>query len=444
LIPLIARPVVQAAAAAVFGAQAALTIGSFLAVLILFSVPVTLLGCVSPFAIRLAVATVETAGKSVGLIFALSTLGSLLGTFLPVLILIPAVGTFRTFLIFAALLYGVALVGLWREIGTRALRLLWMALVVVALALVVFSGPLRAAASGATLLYEAESAYNYIQVQEDAAGYRYLYLNEGQGIHSQWHPDIVTYERTWSFFLTAPYFNAPPFQADSVESLSIIGLAAGTIARQYSQVYGPIPIDGIEIDPGIITAGERYFGMSQSEMPNLTVYAQDGRFILNQLLDKRYSLVAIDAYRPPYIPWHLTTREYFEEVVAHLTDDGVVAINVGRTETDRRLVDAMTSTLLAVFPSVHAMDVPLSFNTILVATRMPSQASNLAANLALMDDSANPLLREALRLGVQQLADVHPGDTVFTDDHAPVEALVDSIVIDFLFSGGVEQLSTAE
>jgi hypothetical protein len=122
----------------------------------------------------------------------------------------------------------------------------------------------------------------------------------------------------------------------------------------------------------------------------------------------------------------------------------VVAINVGRTETDRRLVDAMTSTLLAVFPSVHAMDVPLSFNTILVATRMPSQASNLAANLALMDDSANPLLREALRLGVQQLVDVHPGDTVFTDDHAPVEALVDSIVIDFLFSGGVEQLSTAE
>lgn len=444
LIPLIARPVVQAAAAAVFTAQAGPTIGSFLAVLILFSVPVTLLGCVSPFAIRLAVSDVNSAGKIAGWIFALSTLGSLLGTFLPVLVLIPAVGTFRTFLIFAGTLYAVALVGLWREVGVKALRWLWMPLIIIVLALVVFSGPLRAAASGATLLYEDESAYNYIQVQEDAAGYRYLYLNEGQGIHSQWHPDIITYQRTWSFFLTAPYFNAPPYQPESVESLSIIGLAAGTIARQYSHVYGPIPIDGIEIDPAIIEAGEQFFGISPDDMPNLTVYAQDGRYALNQLADKRYTLVAIDAYRPPYIPWHLTTSEFFQEVAAHLTEDGVVAINVGRTETDRRLVDAMTSTLLSVFPSVHAMDVPLSFNTILVATHQPSDDSNLAANLASLSNEANPLLREALRLGVQQMVAIQPGDTVFTDDHAPVEALVDSIVLDFLVSGGVQQLSTAE
>ncbi len=119
LIPLASRPVLQVAASAMFAANAGPTLGSFAVVLVLFSVPVTLLGCVSPFAIRLAISTPETAGKVAGRIFALSTLGSLLGTFLPVLVLIPSVGTFATFLIFAAILFIVALVGLWQQVGLR-------------------------------------------------------------------------------------------------------------------------------------------------------------------------------------------------------------------------------------------------------------------------------------------------------------------------------------
>src|SRR5262249_13833758 len=155
------------------------------------------------------------------------------------------------------------------------------------------------------------------------------------------------------------------------------------------KVYGDIPIDGVEIDPGIIDVGARFFDMNAQKMPTLTVYAQDGRYELNQL-DKRYSVIAVDAYRPPYIPWHLTTVEFFQEIRAHLTDEGVVAINVGRTQTDRRLVDAMTATLLQVFPSVHAMDVPISFNTILVATIKPTSQDNLAQNLALLPADADP------------------------------------------------------
>ncbi len=85
-------------------------------------------------------------------------------------------------------------------------------------------------------------------------------------------------------------------------------MAAGTIARQYTHVYGDIPIDGIEIDPGIVAAGDKYFEMDT--MPNLTVYVEDGRYMLNKL-NKQYTVVGIDAYRPPYIPWHLTTVEFF-------------------------------------------------------------------------------------------------------------------------------------
>lgn len=442
LIPLVARPVLRAAASAVVGAEAALALGSFVSVIILFAVPVTLLGCVSPFAIRLAVNGIDNSGKVAGQVYAISTLGSLVGTFIPVLFLIPELGTFRTFLLFAGILYLVSLVGLWLHQGVQALRFLWMPVVVAILAALVLSGPLRPTPAGTTLLYEKDSAYNYIQVVEDQAGYRYLFLNEGQGIHSQWHPDIYTYQRTWSFFLTAPYFNNPPFTPDDLDSMAIIGLAGGTIARQHFYIYGDdLSVDGIEIDPDIIEAGELFFDMNTDTMPGLRSYAQDGRYMLNRL-NRQYDVIAVDAYRPPYIPWHLTTVEFFQEVQDSLTDNGVVAVNVGRTNTDRRLVDALTATLLEIFPTVHAMDVPLSFNTILVATNQPTDTNNLARNLELLPGDVNPELRDALTLGVQHLTPVAPSATIFTDDHAPIETLVDSLVLNFLFTGGADQLRT--
>jgi spermidine synthase len=431
------------AASAVAGAEAALAIGSFISVLVLFAIPVTLLGCASPFAIRLAIANnanLSDSGKISGRIYAISTLGSLLGTYLPVLLIIPELGTIRTFLLFAGILYAVALIGMYQHQGIQTLIWLWMPLVVAILAFLVLNGPLRPPVVGSKLLYEKESQYNYIQVQEDTYGNRYLYLNEGQGIHSQWSPNTVNdNHRTWSFFLTAPYFNAVMQPAD-VKSVAIIGLAAGTIARQYNAVYGAIPIDGIEIDSDIIDAGARYFDMNAEKMPGLKTYAQDGRYMLNHL-DKKYTLIAIDAYRPPYIPWHLTTVEFFQEVSTHLDQNGVVAINVGRTTTDRRLVDALTSTLLEVYPSVHAIDVPASFNTILVATNQPTDDANLSANLQALPADADPLLRDSLTWGVKQIVPIHTSSTIFTDDRAPVETLVDSLVVNFLLSDDMNELA---
>jgi spermidine synthase len=436
LVPLVSRPILAEAARAFAGLEAGLILGSFVSVLVLFAVPITLFGTASPFAIRLAVSDVNSAGKTSGRIYAISTLGSLIGTFLPALLIIPELGTFGTFMLFSGLLYTVCMIGLWREQPRSALRLAWMPAVVAGLAVFVMSQPIRAAAEGSTILYETESGYNYIQVQEDSAGNRYLYLNEGQGVHSRYHPTIYGYGQTWDFFLAAPYFNAPPFEPSQVESLAVIGLAAGTIPRQYTHVYGAIPIDGIEIDGRIIDVGRAFFEMT---MPNLTAYADDGRFRLNRL-SRRYTVIAIDAYRPPYIPWHLTTVEFFQEVRDKLTDNGVVAINVGRTNTDRRLVEALTATLLEVFPSVHTMDVPLSFNTILIATRQPTSAENLERNLAALPQDAAPLLRDTLALAVGALVPTQRGDLVFTDNRAPVETLVDSLVINFLLSGGTDQL----
>lgn len=432
LIPLLSRPILQGAANAVINVDAVVVVGAFLSVLVLFAGPVTLLGCVPPFAMRQAIDDLSMTGQVSGKIYAISTLGSLLGTFLPVLVFVPEIGTRNTFLLFAALLYLTALVGLWLCDGRLPLRNLWMPLVIVLVLQLVSSGPLRAAPPGRDLLLERESAYNYIQVQEDSQGYRYLYLNEGQGIHSQWHPQRVNFGRTWSFFLTAPWFNEFRDDERPVESLAIVGLAGGTVARQYHEVYGEIPIDGIEIDPALIDVARRWFGMDA--IPGLRAWAADGRVALRQL-PRQYSVIALDAYRPPYIPWHLTTVEFLEEARGRLLPHGALAVNVGRTHSDRRLVDAMTATLLQVFPDVHVMDVPNSFNSILVATRRPSQAGNLARNLAGLPRGASPVLREALALGVASLAPTVPGDLIFRDDHAPVERLVDSLVQDFLLSG---------
>ncbi len=151
----------------------------------------------------------------------------------------------------------------------------------------------------------------------------------------------------------------------------------------------------------------------------------------------RYDVITIDAYKVPYIPWHLTTREFFQEVRDHLSDTGVVAMNVGRAPEDRRLIDAMTATLLTVYPTVHAIDVPGSLNTILVATVQPTSSQNVVQNLAGLAEEADPLLRAALETAVTGSVPTNPSDVIFTDERAPVETIIDSLVLRYLLQEGV-------
>jgi spermidine synthase len=281
-------------------------------------------------------------------------------------------------------------------------------------------------------IYETESAYNYIQVVEQS-GVRYLLLNEGQGIHSVYDPKNLRTFGTWDYFLVAPYFNPPPYLPTRVRRVALIGLAAGTIARQYTAVYGPLPIDGIEIDPKIVHAGRDYFAMNE---PNLNVVVSDGRYALAHST-QRYDVIGIDAYRLPYIPWHLTTREFFAQARAHLTDDGVVVINVGHTGDDFRMVEAMVATLQTVFPSVHVINLPETFNAILVATIRPSTPDNLRANLQLLK---HPFLRDVASDVLKNLRPTTPGAIVFTDDKAPVEQLTNAIVLRFLTQSVTRQV----
>ncbi len=426
IVPFAARPVLSLAAPGFSNYNAVMLGGSFLAVMLLFSAPVTLMGCISPFIIRLAVEDVNSAGQTAGRVYAISTAGSFLGTFLPNLLLIPTIGTRNTFVLLSLLLMAVAFVGLARSVPRRLLLYLWMPIAIILLALLLRGQPVKVAENA---IYEAESAYNYIQVTEDKAGCRTLLLNEGQGIHSIYCPHQLLTGGPWDYFLIAPFFNPPPYTPDQVESVALVGLAAGTIARQYTAIYGPLPIDGVEIDPEIVRVGREYFEMKQ---PNLNVIVADGRYALAHS-ERRYTVVGIDAYRLPYIPPHLTTVEFFRQVHDHLTADGVVAINVGRTHDDYRLVEAMLATLLQVFPSAHVIDVSYSFNTVVVATVQPTEADNLLLNLPGL--AGDEFLHPAALSAVANLRPTEPSAVIFTDDRAAIELMTNALVFDFVLKG---------
>src|SRR5579859_6781606 len=417
ILPFISQGILNLSITGLAQVSVSIFLSSLLGTILLFAVPVTLLGLVSPFAIRLATRENVKSGKTSGSLYAISTLGSILGAFLPVLWLIPTFGVRRTLLIFGVLLFAASLWGL---------RMRWRpAFALVVVALVIPLGPLK---NIPNLIYDQESLYNYIQVTQLPDGTRELLLNEGQAIHSIYYPnpDTILTGWYWDYFLAAPYFNAG-FTPQKLRRVAIIGLAAGTIAHQFTKVYGPVPIDGVEIDPAIVDVGRKYFGMNE---PNLHVHTQDGRTFL-ETTAAQYDLVAIDAFQQPYIPFQLTTHEFFTDIRSHLSSTGVVALNTGHTTHDFRLVQAFVNTMSQVFPSVYVFNVPGTFNTEIMATMQPTSIETFRANLAQFapESVMSQLASEVSPVVTQGHSD---GGIVFTDDKAPIEQITDQLLLNYI------------
>jgi spermidine synthase len=409
--PFIARPILDLALEGFDAVSIGAVVGSFFAALALFAIPVTLLGAVSPFAVRLAIGSVDEAGTVAGRLYALSTIGSILGTFLSALVTIPLVGTQRTMLGAAALL---ALSGALL-LGAR-----WQAAsVVVAGLLFVPVGSVKATSG---LLYETESRYQYIQVLERPDGSRTLKLNEGVAVHSLWEPDTVLTGGEWDMFLVVP-----PLLDRPVRDMAIIGNAGGTTARSYGVFYPQVRIDGVEIDPEVTKVGRRFFGLGDN--PRLHVHTADGRPFLQET-DKRYDVIEIDAYHQPYIPFYLATREFFRLAHEHLKPGGVLVLNVARVPGDDRLGRAIGSTLRAEFPQVWRWQ-PLRFNELLLAFDRPTTAEALKARVGRLD----PALASLVPLFRTELQPVRATEEPLTDDRAPVEWLTDSMIVDYIGSG---------
>ena len=211
-----------------------------------------LLGAVAPYAVRLSVRTVEEAGRVAGRLYAISTLGSLVGAFLSALVLIPLVGTRRTFLAFALALALAAVPGLQRRFV--------LAPVGVALLLAIPVGTVKATGD-ARVIWERETEYQYARVTERPNGERRLELNEGQAVHSVYRPGEWLTHDYWDEMLVLPFATTgrPP------RSVAILGNAAGTTARAYGHYFPATRVDGVEIDPALTDVGRRLFDLRRSQ-----------------------------------------------------------------------------------------------------------------------------------------------------------------------------------
>jgi spermidine synthase len=406
-IPWAARPLalgLLAAGAHIRSGALHILVASFLTTLLLFGAPLVLLGMVSPFIIKLYSLEEQRIGDLTGSVFAVSTVGSLLGTFLPALCLIPLLGTRRTVLLLACVL--ILLGGLPR--ATWAGRLAVLALVLAAL-LLPARGPLR---PDSRLVTEQESVHHYIRVLRDEDGTLSMAYNEGEAFQSIYHPQHILTGYYYDTFSTLPDLveGAPPVR------VLIIGLAGGTLARQLHHYYGGrVSLEAVELDEAVDGLARRYFGL---EAVPVSVHHQDGRVFLARS-EAQYDLIVVDAYQNErYIPWTMTTREFWQQVRERLTERGLVAINIFSGGPGSPLTAAITNTMAGVFPYVYEAQVDTS-NSLVTAAPHPLSFAELPDRT--QDDELVPLAEELSEGAARVTHD--PSGPLLTDDRAPVEWL---------------------
>ena len=383
--------------------------GSLFGVLVLVAVPVTLLGAAAPWAVRLAVGEVGSSGEVVGRLYAISTAGSLLGTMVSALLLIPLLGTQRTFLVFALALALVAALG----VGARAVVVPVAVLAVLALPV----GTIKGDAEG-RVLFEEETTQQYARVIERDDGTRVLELNEGQAVHSLYRPGSYLTGDYWDghLVLSAAASRRPP------RRIAILGNAGGTVARSFGHFFPGTAVDAVEIDPELTELGRRYLDLRN---PRMRVFAEDARPWLERS-SGGYDAIMVDAYRQPYIPFYLATREFFELARDRLASGGLVVVNVGHPEGARELERVLGRTMAAAFPRVLRYPIE-DTNTLLVAGEGSFSGARLRANLRSLPRPLWPQARRAAAALEPRLS----GGEVYTDDHAPVEWLVDSSLLEY-------------
>ena len=271
--------------------------------------------------------------------------------------------------------------------------------------------------SGDRVIFETETALQYARVVEEADGTRKLELNEGVAEHSLYRPGSFLTGNYWDGLVVLPFITL----TRAPERVAILGNAAGTVARAYGHYFPAARIDGVEIDPELAEIGRRYFEM---RAPHLAIHDEDARPWLRRA-GGDYDVIVLDAYRQPYIPFYLATREFFELARDRLAPDGLVIVNVGHPEDSTELETVIGRTMGEVFPAV-LRDPIEDENTLLVGARRGS-----ADNLRAMASGLATELQTIAHVQAARVGSALPGGEVYTDDRAPVEWLVDRSILGY-------------
>lgn len=394
---------------------------AFAACMIIFVFPLFLLGTVTPSLVKYTVDDLEDSGKTVGMLNASNTIGSIIGTFLPTFVTIPSVGTSITFLIFSGILLLLSII-YFASGKTRSIKAIVG--VIVFIAACFFGKSDSFAFWEKDLTYEGESIYNYLQVREDDRAV-YLSTNVLFGVQSVYEKGDTLTGMYYDYAMAAPMM-ACVNEKDSLDVL-ILGMGTGTFTTQCLKYYDDMNIEGVEIDQDITNLAREYFYLSD----DVEVTTYDGRAYLNAI-DKKYDVIMVDAYQDITIPFQMSSIEFFTLVKDHLNPDGVMVVNMNmRGQKEGSITDYLSDTICQVFSESYYVDIKNSTNKEFFASNNPDIIENLKRNTKLEDDED---LKNMMISVEERLVDYEPGNLIMTDDKAPVELLgmrvIDDIISD--------------
>ncbi|MDE7342223.1 MAG: fused MFS/spermidine synthase [Lachnospiraceae bacterium] len=397
---------------------------AFLACMVIFVFPLFLLGTVTPSLVKYTVDSLDDSGKTVGSLNAFNTIGSIIGTFVPTFVTIPAVGTSITFLIFAgillllALLYFISTKGRKKQCAVSGLLFL----------LCCVTG-----ASGSfafwesNLIYEGESIYNYLQVKETSDSV-ILSTNVLFGVQSIMKKDGGATGMYYDYAMAAPVMAG---RTDG--DMLILGMGTGTYAKQCQYYYGATSIEGVEIDQKITNLAGAYFELPDS----IKVTTYDGRSYL-AAIPETYDVIMVDAYQDITIPFQMSSVEFFTLVREHLNENGVMVVNMnmyadtesgGKDASEGNINEYLSDTIASVFDYVYTVDVAGTTNRELFATQNPAALEVFETGRSTIED---PALQEMLRRVSDGIMPYEKGDYLLTDDKAPVELLGMRVIDDLI------------
>lgn len=385
--------------------------GAILSTAVLFAVPMVILSMVSPFLIKLLAhhppegsTELPKLGTDAGTIFAVSTVGSIAGSFFATFVLLPFFGSRATLALCIVLLVLVSTLGLGRLKKRYFLCLLVLFLLFI---------PTYSKADP-DLVYETESAYNIIRIY-DRNGLQTMTLNHPK-LRQSFKPDFDHPLNTIREY--REYFNLAPF-ITPVDSVLVLGMSAGASVQELRHFFN-VSIDAVDIDPVVVALAKTYFNITEDA--RLTIFVEDAKTFIARP-GKAYDFIEIDLFQGGEMPFYVVTKEFFGQVKQRLSSKGIVMMNVLGDYNDKkqvRLVRAVAETFAAVFPSVYLF--PLRGNTILIATNTPTTREILSSPL---NNVTQPQLAVFAKNLEKSLIPYPLSDhaLVLTDDHAPIEHL---------------------
>ena len=388
-----------------------------LAAFALFFVPGVLMGVTSPFVIRLTARSVERIGRTAGLVYAVSTIGSIAGTLGSAFYLLTLWGTKMVLYRLGAALIVTALIAALAPAGRRRREGALLALLALVVAL---AGP--AGAEERTLL-ERDSPYHRLFVTEEGS-YRYLRAD------NVWHTRMDLKDPHGRGLPYTDYVDLAFLLNPKIRDVLVIGLGGGTVPKRFVRDYPGVHVDVAEIDPDVIKIAARYFDVHPG--PRLSIQESDGRIFLRRS-KARYDLIFLDAYYADTVPFFLTTREFFQIVRAHLRPGGVFANNVlGQASGPRsKFVRSVYRTMRETFPQVYPFKVAESdasfanFEIFAVNSDQVVGIATIRERAAEMQGAAIKDAQLTARVRNYVSGSIPTKDVpTLTDDYAPVDALI--------------------